>query len=120
MTRSTCLLCATAPEGFSCDGCRDAYFRGLAAQVEALQAELETARQHADRTDRATYATIRLLSERLAPLGEQSAADVVAALRESLDGWEDAAKYKGDHLAKRHGDAVDIARLRKLVPGGGA
>lgn len=43
---------------------------------------------------------------------EQQLAD---ALKEALDGWEDAANYKGDYLAKKHGDAEDIARLRKLL-----
>lgn len=37
------------------------------------------------------------------------------ALEEALNGWEDAAQYKGEFLAKKHGDAEDIARLRKVL-----
>lgn len=37
------------------------------------------------------------------------------ALDEAIDGWEYAASYKGAFLAKKHGDAEDIARLRKLL-----
>lgn len=37
------------------------------------------------------------------------------ALEEALEGWEDASQYKGEHLAKKHGDAEDIARLRALL-----
>ena len=37
------------------------------------------------------------------------------ALEEALDGWEDASHYKGEWLAKKHGDIQDIVRLRKLL-----
>lgn len=37
------------------------------------------------------------------------------ALEEALNGWEYAAGYKGEFLAKKHGDAEDIARLRKVL-----
>ena len=40
---------------------------------------------------------------------------VLDALEEALNGWEDAAQYKGEFLAKKHGDADDIARLRKVL-----
>lgn len=37
------------------------------------------------------------------------------ALEEALNGWEYAAGYKGEFLMKKHGDAEDIARLRKVL-----
>lgn len=37
------------------------------------------------------------------------------ALEEALSGWEYAAQYKGEFLAKKHGDAEDIVRLRKVL-----
>lgn len=37
------------------------------------------------------------------------------ALEEALNGWEYAAGYKGEFLAKKHGDTEDIARLRKVL-----
>ena len=37
------------------------------------------------------------------------------ALEEALAGWEKAARYKGAYLLKKHGDAEQIARLRKLL-----
>jgi hypothetical protein len=37
------------------------------------------------------------------------------ALEEALNGWEDAAQYKSEFLAKKHGDSEDIARLRKVL-----
>lgn len=40
-----------------------------------------------------------------------------AALKEACDGWEEASQYKGEFLAWKHGDADDIARLRKLLGG---
>jgi hypothetical protein len=39
------------------------------------------------------------------------------ALEEALNGWEYAAGYKGEFLAKKHGDAEDIARLRQVLSG---
>lgn len=38
-----------------------------------------------------------------------------SALAEALDGWADAANYKGDYLRDKHGDVEDIARLRALL-----
>jgi hypothetical protein len=40
-----------------------------------------------------------------------------AALKDALDGWEYAANYKGEYLARKHGDAEDIAELRTLLRG---
>lgn len=37
------------------------------------------------------------------------------ALEEALDGWEYAAQYKGEHLARKHHDAEDITRLRLIL-----
>lgn len=39
----------------------------------------------------------------------------IALLTEALDGWEDAAQYKGDFLCEKHGDAGGIERIRALV-----
>lgn len=44
-----------------------------------------------------------------------SKARLLDALEEALNGWEYAASYKSDFLRKKHGDAEDIARLRKLL-----
>lgn len=38
-----------------------------------------------------------------------------AALDEALEGWAEGAEYKGDYLAKKHGDRERIAELRKLL-----
>lgn len=40
-----------------------------------------------------------------------------AALKEACEGWEEASQYKGEFLACKHGDADNIARLRKLLGG---
>ena len=42
-------------------------------------------------------------------------AKLEAALSEALDEWAYAAQYKGEHLAKKHGDTVRIAELRTLL-----
>jgi hypothetical protein len=42
-------------------------------------------------------------------------AELKEALREALNEWEYASQYKGEFLAKKHGDAESIARLRKLL-----
>jgi len=42
-------------------------------------------------------------------------AQLLDSFEEALNGWEYAAQYKGEFLAKKHGDADDIARLRKLL-----
>jgi hypothetical protein len=52
----------------------------------------------------------------LPPAIPPEANPLAAALKEALDGWEDAAQYKGEFLMKKHGDAEDIARLRALLP----
>lgn len=41
--------------------------------------------------------------------------ELKSALKEALEGWEYAAKYKGDFLSKKHGDFEDISKLRKLL-----
>ena len=41
-------------------------------------------------------------------------AELDAALSEALDGWEDAAAYKGDYLRDKHGDLGGITRLRAV------
>lgn len=37
------------------------------------------------------------------------------ALRDALDGWAEAASYKGEWLSKHHGDFEDIERLRAIL-----
>ena len=37
------------------------------------------------------------------------------ALTEALDEWAYASQYKGEHMAKKHGDAERIAELRALA-----
>ena len=57
-----------------------------------------------DRPEVGTYGKVEGLQARVQELEQ--------ALREALDGWEDAAQYKGGYLSTKHGDADDIARLR--------
>lgn len=40
---------------------------------------------------------------------------LAAIAREALDEWEYAAQYKGEFLAKKHGDAERIAEHRKAL-----
>lgn len=42
-------------------------------------------------------------------------AKLESALKTALDEWEHASQYKGEFLAAKHGDAEDIAELRKLL-----
>lgn len=65
--------------------------------------ELRSAARHVRRLIRRHW----YICDRLAKLD--------AALAEALDEWEYASAYKGEHLAKKHGDAVRIAELRTLL-----
>jgi hypothetical protein len=42
-------------------------------------------------------------------------AELEAALKEAIEGWEDGANYKGDYLRAKHGDTEDIARVRAVL-----
>lgn len=46
-------------------------------------------------------------------------AELEAALREALDGYDEGSRYKGDFLREKHGDEESIARLRKVLEQGG-
>lgn len=54
--------------------------------------------------------------EKLAALSHELKIGMLAnALEEALDGWEESAQYKGEYLAKKHGDADRINELRTLL-----
>jgi hypothetical protein len=134
MSRETCARCAAAPEGYVCLSCRDSYLRGLAGQVEALQAEMATLRsilepipcghtrgdlwseQHATAQPYCTVCRLHTECEEAATDAEaqEERADRLAeALREALDGWG-RVPCAGDKS-----DAEVIARLRALLPKAG-
>jgi hypothetical protein len=60
-----------------------------------------------DRPEVGTYSKVEGLVARVAQLEQ--------ALREALDGWEDAVQYKGGYLSTKHGDADEMARLRAVL-----
>lgn len=41
--------------------------------------------------------------------------ELEAALRETIEGWEDGANYKGDYLKEKHCDAEGIAKVRAVL-----
>jgi hypothetical protein len=41
--------------------------------------------------------------------------ELEAALGEALEGWGNAALYKGEYFIEKHGDAENIARLRAAL-----
>jgi hypothetical protein len=101
------------------DGLNTVAFRALQEIVQAMQAEKQavidgmtraiTAEGKANEAFYAMKAERDALRERVGKLEE--------ALGEALDGWEYAAQYKGEFLAAKHGDASDIAEMRKLLKG---
>lgn len=61
--------------------------------------------------------TASLLDEAAAALlsAQEEAAGLREKLGEALDGWSDAAQYKGNYLAEKHGDFEEIAALRAFL-----
>ena len=41
--------------------------------------------------------------------------ELVKALEEAIDGWEEGSHYKGDYLREKHGDAEGIAEARAVL-----
>ena len=41
--------------------------------------------------------------------------ELLAALKEATDEFEEASQYKGDYLRKKHGDGETIAQLRAII-----
>ena len=70
----------------------------------------------ADKLRSAARANIAALQQHV----DRYIAELEAALREAIEGWEDGANYKGEYLRKKHGDAEGITQakavLRKSTP----
>lgn len=45
----------------------------------------------------------------------RAAPDLLDALQEAVDGWEEGSQYKGEFLREKHGDAEGIAKVRALI-----
>ena len=78
--------------------------------LDALQAERDSWRRVAERLEGEKQAA--------EPERDEARARVTALekeLAEALDGWAEAAQYKGDYFREKHGDMEEIERLRALL-----
>ena len=50
-------------------------------------------------------------------IAQKRIAELEAALREAIEGWEDGANYKGEYLREKHRDSEGIAKARTILIG---